>query len=72
MIQINVISKEVGEPNENGDITTNVEVEFIFNEWIKRTTVPVFNAQSDEEILIGVANRSITEWRIYQNENNIG
>lgn len=72
MIQINVISKEVGEPNENGDITTNVEVEFIFNEWIKRTTVPVFNAQSDEEILIGVTNRSITEWRIYQNENNIG
>ena len=72
MIQINVISKEVGEPNENGDITTNVEVEFIFNEWIKRTTVPVFNAQSDEEILIGVTNRSITEWRIYQNEINIG
>jgi hypothetical protein len=73
MIQINILSKEVGIPNENGDFTTYVEVEFIFDGYIKNITIPVFNPSTDEDILIGVTNRSITEFRIYQNEkNNIG
>jgi hypothetical protein len=66
-IQINIKDKQVGEPDENGYITTNVDVTFTFDEYSIDMNIPIFNLTSDEDIIISVNNMCITQLRVYQN-----
>ena len=66
-IQINIKDKQVGEPDENGNITTNVDVTFTFDDYSTDVIIPIFNPQTDDEILIGVLNRCGSEVKKYQN-----
>ena len=66
-IQTIITNKQEGTPNEEGYVTTYVDVTYIFDEYSNSITIPIFNVQSEEEVLIGVNNMCITQFRIYQN-----
>jgi hypothetical protein len=64
-LEIEILDKIIGEPNEDGYSTTSVSVKYTINGTEILREVPIFNPQSDSDIMTGIANRGLTELAIY-------